>query len=485
MSSPLLQSTYNILAAAWRQRYTIILPIFILPILGALVSLMSPPKYTSHTSFLVQETGKDNPYLSDLSVETNLKERISGLETLLHSRHILTSVVEELHEDDEQPFDEAQLEYEINILSSAISVKLIGKNLIQIVMFSDKPTDMKKTVSAVSKHFISSLLEPSQSSISSSEKFLRQQLDELEVTLQAAEERMAKYKHDHADELPESHQNNLQRLRMSQTTLEEKEVELAGARLVIENLQSKVLELDPVLAELETNLVELRSDLALKRARYTDKHSSVRGLLRKIDRLEQERQRLINKKSIDSEDIERFWSIRQTNEAEGGSDLLMSQISGLQQEQQKVKRLTEEVSKLQQNIDVLKKRVQAYGKNEKVLREMEREINVKSKVYEDLLERYEKAQVSRSLGEFEAKDRIKVIDKPFDPIRPLNLPLVVFVIFGVVGGLFAGISFAVVNELMNNKLYSLEQIEQITGVRVIARLPNFKQGPMEPQPVAD
>ena len=130
--------------------------------------------------------------------------------------------------------------------------------------------------------------------------------------------------------------------------------------------------------------------------------------------------------------------------------------------------------KLETNIIVLQKRVRAFGKNEKVLRELQREIDVKSKVFEDLLERYEKAQVTRSLGEFEAKDRIKVIDKPFNPIRPLNLPLLAFVIFGVVGGIFTGISFAVINELMNHKLYSIEQIEEITGVSVIARLPNFK-----------
>lgn len=153
----------------------------------------------------------------------------------------------------------------------------------------------------------------------------------------------------------------------------------------------------------------------------------------------------------------------------------MSQISTLQQEQYTFERLTEEVSHLQTNIAELEKRVRAFGKNEKTLRELQREINVKSRVYEDLLERYEKARVSRSLGEFEAKDRIKVIDKPFNPIRPLNLSLLIFVIFGLVGGLLIGISFAVILELMNNKLYAIEQIELITGVGVLARLPDFKQ----------
>jgi polysaccharide chain length determinant protein (PEP-CTERM system associated) len=470
---------YNIMAGAWRQRYAIFLPIVILPILGVIVSLLSTPKYKAHMSFLVQETGKDNPYLSDLTVETNLKERMSGLKTLLHSRHILSKVVEELSTS-EKPLTEGEMEYQIALLSQAISVDMFGKSLITIVMYSAKPGDMKKTLNAVGKHFITSLLAPAQSSISASETFLKQELEQLEVTLRDAENKMAEYKSNHADELPESHQSNMKRLRDTQAQLQQKQVALAGAKEVIENLQSKVLELDPVLAELETNLVKLKGELAMLRARYTDKHSSVRALLRKISRLEQERQRLFEKGAVSTEDIERFWSIRSPGvDDQETSGLLMSQINGLQLEQQKVKRLSEEVVQLQNNIDILQKRVRSFGKNEKVLRELQRDINVKSKVYEDLLERYEKAQVSRSLGEFEAKDRIKIIDKPFNPVRPLNLPLVVFVIFGVVGGLFTGISFAIINELMNNKLYAMDQIEQITGAAVIARLPNFNQGPLE------
>ncbi|MFT4925388.1 MAG: polysaccharide chain length determinant protein (PEP-CTERM system associated) [Phenylobacterium sp.] len=476
MSSPLLQSSYNILCGAWRQRYTMFLPIILLPILGAIVSLLSTPRYTSHMSFLVQESGKDNPYLSDLSVETNIKKRMSGLKTLLHSRHILTKVIEELSTA-EEPLSEQQMEREIELLSNAISINLVGSNLISINMRSKNPHNMEDTLSAISKHFISALLAPAQSSIRSSEQFLSEQLDLLEASLQQAETKMAEYKSTHADELPASHAVNMDRLRESQKSLAKKQVQLAGAKQVMKNLQNKVLELDPVLAQLETNLVKLKGELAMLSAKYTNKHSAVRGVLRQIKRLEEERQRVFKRDSVKTEDIERFWSIRQqAGDQDTGSDLLMSQISGLQKEQQDIRRLTEEVSLLEQNIIVTTKRVQSFGKNEKTLRELQREIDVKSKVYEDLLERYEKAQVTRSLGEFEAKDRIKVIDKPFNPIRPLNLPLIAFVIFGFIGGLLTGISFAVVNELMNHKLYNIEQIELITGVPVIARLPNFKSG---------
>jgi len=338
---------------------------------------------------------------------------------------------------------------------------------------------METTLSAVSKHFISNLLAPAQSSISNSEEFLRQELKQLEESLHKAETQMAEYKSTHADELPSSHQSNISRLRQSRDTLQEKMVQLAGAKQVTKNLQTRVLELDPVLAELETNMVGLKSQLALLRAKYTDKHSSVRAVLRQIKRLEEERQRLFKKDKISSEEIERFWSLKQPTTTEQGttpasSGLLMTQISALQTEQQSIRRLTEEVSQLEINIKALELRVQSFGKNEKVLRELQREIDVKGKVYEDLLERHQKARITRSLGKFEAKDRIKVIDKPYNPIRPLNLPLAVFVIVGIFGGLFTGISFAIVNELMNNKLYNIEQIEELTGVEVIARLPNFK-----------
>lgn len=481
MSSPVLYRSYQIFCGAWRQRYVILLPMLILPIIGGLVSMMSAPKYKSHMSFLVQETGKDNPYLSDLSVETNLKGRMSGLKTLLHSRHILTQVVQELHQAndkpaaDEKPLSESELEYRISVLSSAIQVHLAGANLISIVMYSDAPNNMKYTLDIVGKHFVQALLAPAQSSISNSEQFLAHQIEQLEKSLREAEQKMADYKSTHADELPASHQANMARLREAQSLLAEKSTELAGAKLVMTNLQNKMLEMDPVLADVENNLVKLKSQLSQLRTRYTEKHRNVKAVLSQIERMELQRKKLFIQRPVDPEAIERFWSTK-TDPLSG--ELSLTQISALQQEQQKIKRLTEEVAHLSESIIGLEDMVRAFGRNEKILRELQRNIGVKSKVYEDLLERFEKAKVSRALGDFEARDRIKVIDKPFNPIRPLNLPMAAFIIIGIVGGLFTGISFAVVNELMNSRIYYPEQIELVTGNGVIAQLPDFQHNPL-------
>lgn len=68
-----------LLNAAWRQRYVIMVPILILPFVGFGVSKLAPTKYDAHTSMLIQETAKMNPFLEDIAVSTMLKDRISAL----------------------------------------------------------------------------------------------------------------------------------------------------------------------------------------------------------------------------------------------------------------------------------------------------------------------------------------------------------------------------------------------------------------------
>ena len=85
----LSQRFFIILTSAWRRRYMIVIPIIIMPFIGLIIAKISPKHYESHTSMLIQETAKMNPFLEDLAVSTMLKERLSALQTLLHKRLIM------------------------------------------------------------------------------------------------------------------------------------------------------------------------------------------------------------------------------------------------------------------------------------------------------------------------------------------------------------------------------------------------------------
>ncbi len=93
--SDLRENLSVLLHGAWRRRYLIVVPMLVLPVLGFIISKLLPTSYVAHTSMLVQETAKMNPFLEDLAVSTQLKDRINALSTLLKSRHVLFSVAQE------------------------------------------------------------------------------------------------------------------------------------------------------------------------------------------------------------------------------------------------------------------------------------------------------------------------------------------------------------------------------------------------------
>ena len=78
-----------------------------------------------------------------------------------------------------------------------------------------------------------------------------------------------------------------------------------------------------------------------------------------------------------------------------------------------------------------------FGQHQNQLSQLERDLEVKQNLYTELLERYEMAQITGSLGEFEQDKRVKIIDQPYTPIVPANLSWPIYMIIG----LFAGLSF--------------------------------------------
>lgn len=110
--------------------------------------------------------------------------------------------------------------------------------------------------------------------------------------------------------------------------------------------------------------------------------------------------------------------------------------------------------------------------------ELERDLAARRELYQDLQLRFEKARVTGALGRFESPERIKVIDEAFQPLRPSNLPLGLFVLAGVVAGVLLGAGLAVVSELTDSTIRRRDRLEQLLDVPVISRMPCIPQGPV-------
>ncbi len=464
---------YCILAGGWRQRYIIVIPILLMPILGAIIGVMTPKQYQAHTSMLIQETSKMNPFLEDFAVSAMLKERMAALQTLLHSRHILSEVARERGLIDEQS-SASEHDLAIAKLSSALNMSMAGKDLIRIDFKSNQPAGMKETLMVVSEHFIEQLLAPERSSMRDSTQFLADLLVERKADLAQAEQALADYKNLNAAQLPELHVSSVARLSQLQQTLAEKEAELAGARKSLGSLDAQLSKTNPVVGRLEEQLVSLQSELAVLRARYTDNHSQVLGTIRKINRLEAERQKALsnNENGINTSQL---WDIASTVSSDQNSHksqpLLISQMENLQAARSQVTRLEEETASLIKLIEPLQQQVARYGEQERSLSQLIREIDVKRELYHELAQRYEMARVTGSLGNYEHEKRIKIIDLPYTPSNPSNLPLAIYIVLGLIAGLALGIGLATLIEVTDATIRRQEQLILLTGKPVLARIP--------------
>lgn len=469
---------YLLLDGAWRRRYAIAVPILLLPLLGLAVGGLTPKRYASHTSMLIQETAKMNPFLEDLAVSAMLKERIEALKTLLHSRHILGLVAKErgLIDDNTSP---AQHDEIISTLSTGLSVQMVGKDLIRIDYRSYRAEGVKDTLEAVSKHFIEQLLAPERSSIKDSSYFLAEHLKQRRTELEAAEAALAEFKDQHAGELPELQMAHFSRLAQLRQRLAEKQAEMAGASKSLGGLDQQLSKTNPVVGRIEEHIVAIRGELALLRARYTDEHSQVQGALRNLRRLEQERKAILSD-SNQTINTEQLWDIASSvvmqDDPQGSQPLLISQLQQLQLARTKVDGLREETASLQQMIAELDKKTAGFGDHERRLKQLERDHKVKLELYEDLLQRYEMARITGSLGIFEQEKRVKVIDQPFTPTAPTNLPLLLYAIAGIIGGIFLGSGLALVLELTDTSVRRKDQLTALTGAAVLSRIPPLAMG---------
>jgi uncharacterized protein involved in exopolysaccharide biosynthesis len=108
---------------------------------------------------------------------------------------------------------------------------------------------------------------------------------------------------------------------------------------------------------------------------------------------------------------------------------------------------------------------------ERGLRALERDVAVKAELVQTLRRRYEQARVTADLAQQQAPERIKVIDRPMEPSAPTRPMPMLFAIAGLLGGIVLGAGLAALLEIADTSVRRIRDLERLTGVPVLARLP--------------
>jgi len=485
VAADLSHKLYDILAAGWRQRYVVAVPMLLMPILGGFVGAMTPPTFESHTSLLIVETALQNPIMEDLAVKVSLPDRKAGLTEQLRSRSVIGKVVDDLKLVPPGPEYDRQREGMIGQLRGGLGVTFIGKDMLRINYSARSAANMKGILQGISDQFVDQILAPERSALESSVQFLSGQLELQKAALDIKERELAAFKDANTDGLPEFFSQNMARMAQMRTEIAKKELQLAGAQETLASIGRQLARNNPVVGHLEQQIVELRGELALLSARYTSKHSKVQGVTRQLERLEAERGRLMAEND-QLADIERMLNTPSgpsfAEDHRSTNSLLVSQLERYSTAKTDVETLQREIEQLRGSLKEGEINAKDVGSLAQQLKEMERDIKVQRDLYEDLLARRERARVTSSLGRFEQSERIKIIDAPFTPQSAVNLSLTIFVIGGVFAGMAMGASLATVLELMDSSIRSRRTLEALTksvlpdaDVPMLSRIPPLQE----------
>lgn len=482
MSSEILKNLFRLISAAWRRRYTICIPILIMPIVGFIASFMAPKYYEAHTTILLQNTTELNPILEDFAISTNMEERQLALKILLKSRKVLKAVAKSVGFINYKSSEE-EVEDAIDELSRSLSI-VFGGDLVKIYYRSKNKTDIKELLTKVTKHFLTLVQAPQKSWQITSTEFLKDQVDLRHKELSDTELELSEYKARFALELPELHKANVTRLAELRQLLMEKETELAGSKAAMKEFSGNLAQTNPLIGKLEERIINTRATLSMLRSRYTEKHSKVQTLVRELNRMKVERQRMIaESRKLQTEDIQRLWNLASSTPSSsidtgGQTTILASQLQAVQEAKAKVNSLENEVKNIKEQIEQLQNKVQKFSEVERTLVKLQRDFTIKQKLYDDFLNRYVMAKVTEDLSSYQESEQVKIIDEPFTPSNPSQLPTALFIVAGIFAGLGIGTGLAAISEISDTTLRLQDSIERISGVPVLARIPSMPKAPV-------
>jgi len=472
---------YLTLYAVYTRAKLFVIPLLVVPFVIILLTVTAQKKYINHATILIEESALLNPYLDDLSFSFDLSNRMAALRTLVISRKVLIAVAKETQLVPENATP-AQIEKIHQELSQALSLSLVGDELVRVNFIWHEQSKMKLVLEKVVEKFIERLLAPTRASLDSSEQFFYQQLNSIRDELELSEEALAAFKSTNSNTLPAVLHSNRQTFDKLLSDQQQKTIVLSGAQAKLKALATKMGQANPILGRIEEKIIVAESELSFLKTRYTEKHSKVTSKKRELQSIRNRQQSLLESaEDLDPTNIEQLWQMANTlpSGKDNESSVLVSQILKLEEAKNEVAQHQQEYDMLEQQVKLVGERLLVTSDVEKQLRKLERDYDVKQSLYKDMLSRYEMAKVTGKLVKYEGPDKVKTIERAYSPTQPINTSLVASIIVGIILGVFTSSTIVFVATLFDSHLKDIQTIEKLSSLEVVTILPIVKNTPVD------
>jgi len=246
----------NYLKIFFRRKELFIFPLFLGLIAGICAGLVMPKKYVSSTILLVEEGKSDNPFLNNLTVASDVQQRLATIKESMLGWNSLVELLKRLGlgKDIKTP---QQLEGSILGIRKDITIRMKGRNITELSYIGTEPEMTQAVVKNITEIFIERNVNIQNREITDAVTFIQEQLKVYQGKIKSAE--IAQYKEQLDSLLIDTTENHPQ-VKQLRDIVKAKQKELKDANLeYTENIALNDDIANPVINEIKKALGSLES----------------------------------------------------------------------------------------------------------------------------------------------------------------------------------------------------------------------------------
>jgi polysaccharide chain length determinant protein (PEP-CTERM system associated) len=473
-----LELIIGYLKGVWvKKRYIMICTWLICPI-GFVKVASLPDTFESSARVYVDTRSVLAPMLRGLALQTNPEQELAMMVRSLLTRPNLEKIARDA-DLDVTTANDAQFQSLIDSLSNNIRLNKAGRDNLYTISFRHRDPVMTTTVVQKTLDlFVEGTKGKSRIDSDSAEQFIDEQIDEYEVRLLNAEQRLVNYKRKYDTLLPNqgSFYNNFTdvsaQLEQTRLTIKEMEQQITSLTEQVSGNTSQTpgssvssIDASSLTTRYDNRIKTLEEKLDQLMLRYTELHPDVMETSNLLNKLLASRKQEIEEflASSDGERPAQIGSI--ANELTLEISRLEGQLASLRVRETN---FANKVDELTQVIDFV-------PQAEAERTALDRDYEITKRKYEGLLDRREssdlarKADMSSDSVQFRVLAAPRVPDNPSGPNRPLNYTMVLA--FGFATGL--GLAFLI--SQLNPVLVKASQLTALTSYPILGSVSHLNK----------
>lgn len=460
----ILQQILGYAKATWRRRWWGVVVAWLVCIVGWTWVMTIPDRYEASARVYVDTQTLLKPLLAGLAAEPNVQQQIKMMTRQLVSRPTLEKVAR-MTDLDVRAKTPEQTEALLNGMANRISIADAGRENLYTISYQDPDGDLaKKVVQSLLTIFVETSLGKTRQDISSSQRFIEDQLQQYQQKLTDAETALTEFKRTHIGMMPGEgggyyaklaetsallrqaqldQQEAVNRRNQLKRQLEDEEPELTAAAMASSN------------SEIDGRIQALEKQMDQLRMQYTDLHPDIQSTRRLIERLEEQKKIDLAGRKADPAGARIQNPVYQQltiaiAEADATVSSLSARVAEYQRRYSELRNASNMIPQVEQDYTQLMRDYDVYRQN-----------------YDALLKRRESVTMS---GEVESKtDTVdfRVIDPPFVPSQPAGPDRPLLLSLVTLGGLGAGIAVAFLLSQLRRTVTDRRALRELTGLPLL------------------